>query len=328
MPKEPRNSATSRAGAVIAPYPQQTPQQSSSTASQRVAAIWSTADDDILLQARATGLNWQPIASRHFPNKTANACRKRHERLVERRHDEEWDSHKLELLAEEYLAIRRDMWEMLSSRIGERWAVVEAKVLEKGLKNLQSVTRTAQRKASATDQGQPINPTHLRPTIGTATTLEEQSIPDHHSDSGIGLGSDTEMEASSTSSTIHDTTRACQVTLILRQHLHHPETQTLRRDDHARSRSLPQPLPLFRPPPPISRRLPSPVAEDQRPSTSGRFSHGKSDDRHGGFEPYPQRQGERCSPGSQARVQMQSRAGFSIQSVLATPVEGVGRGGA
>lgn len=43
-------------------------------------------------------------------------------------HVEDWDAQKLELLAEEYLALRKEMWEMLATRVGERWAVVEAKV--------------------------------------------------------------------------------------------------------------------------------------------------------------------------------------------------------
>lgn len=110
--------------AAIAPYPS----AMASSSGQRNAAIWTTTDDEILLQARASGLNWQPIANRHFPNKTANACRKRHERLIERRHVEDWDNHKLELLAQEYMACRKEMWEILASRLGEKWGVVEAKV--------------------------------------------------------------------------------------------------------------------------------------------------------------------------------------------------------
>ena len=120
MPKQNRHSAPHQ--------PPSVPYNTSTMNSQRNAAIWSSTDDEILLQARASGLNWQPIASRHFPNKTANACRKRHERLIERRHVDDWDTHKLELLAQEYMACRREMWEVLASRLGERWAVVEAKV--------------------------------------------------------------------------------------------------------------------------------------------------------------------------------------------------------
>lgn len=85
MPREPRTSVHPRVAVAMAPYPQQPPHPSTSASVPRNAAIWSTTDDEILLQARATGMNWQPIASRHFPNKTANACRKRHERLIERR---------------------------------------------------------------------------------------------------------------------------------------------------------------------------------------------------------------------------------------------------
>lgn len=108
--------------------PATTPYPTTSVPGQRNAAIWSGADDEILLRARASGLNWQPIANRHFPNKTANACRKRHERLIERRHAEDWDTEKLELLAQHYMARRKEIWEPLASRLGERWAVVEAKV--------------------------------------------------------------------------------------------------------------------------------------------------------------------------------------------------------
>lgn len=123
MPKEPRASTSFSVASTTAPYP-----QAFGTNTQRNAAIWTTSDDEILLRARASGLNWQPIASKHFPNKTANACRKRHERLIERRHVDDWDNRKLELLAQEYLACRKEMWEVLAARLGERWNVVEAKV--------------------------------------------------------------------------------------------------------------------------------------------------------------------------------------------------------
>ena len=95
---------------------------------QRNAAVWSDADDQVLMGARTSGLNWQPIASRHFPSKTANACRKRHERLMERRNHSDWDSRKLDSLATEYMECRKDMWTILAARLGERWGVVEAKV--------------------------------------------------------------------------------------------------------------------------------------------------------------------------------------------------------
>lgn len=94
----------------------------------RVTSIWTAEDDEVLMAARASGLNWQPIATKHFPNKTANACRKRHERLMERRNAEDWDGVKLETLATEYMAIRREMWSILADRVGEKWQIIEAKV--------------------------------------------------------------------------------------------------------------------------------------------------------------------------------------------------------
>lgn len=122
MPREIKPSMARPSSAASVPYPM------SCSAAHRNAAIWSAADDEILLQARASGLNWQPIANRHFPSKTANACRKRHERLVERRHTEDWDAQKLDQLAQEYVACRKEMWEVLAARLGEKWTVVEAKV--------------------------------------------------------------------------------------------------------------------------------------------------------------------------------------------------------
>lgn len=227
--------------ASAAPYP------SSTGPAQRNAAIWSATDDEILLQARASGLNWQPIANEHFPNKTANACRKRHERLIERRHVEEWDAQKLDLLAQEYLIVRKAMWEMLSERVGEKWTLVEAKVcpcaeleesrisdccqcMEKGLRSLTATARLAQRRGSH----------------GEGQLFDEQGISDHTSDSGICLtGSDTEMEVG-------------QVPAITAQHsksaswqAHETQHRPAQPAEHVRSRSLPQPLPLYQPPPPI-----------------------------------------------------------------------------
>lgn len=47
---------------------------------------------------------------------------------MERRNIDDWDATKLNLLAQGYLTIRKEMWEMLAVRLGERWSVVEAKV--------------------------------------------------------------------------------------------------------------------------------------------------------------------------------------------------------
>lgn len=58
----------------------------------RASSSWSAKDDETLIQARAQGLNWNQIAMKHFLQKTPNACRRRHERLVERQNAEQWCS--------------------------------------------------------------------------------------------------------------------------------------------------------------------------------------------------------------------------------------------
>lgn len=95
----------------------------------RSACPWSTQEDATLKQARQKGMNWQPIADKYFPGKTANACRKRHERLVDKQKTtEDWDERKLQALAQQYVELREQMWRLLASRIGEKWQIVESKV--------------------------------------------------------------------------------------------------------------------------------------------------------------------------------------------------------
>lgn len=93
----------------------------------RPSSSWSPQEDQALIDARARGLNWQPISETYFPNKTPNACRKRHERLMERRNAEDWDGVRLEALAQAYQQVRREMWTILGNQLGEKWSVVEAK---------------------------------------------------------------------------------------------------------------------------------------------------------------------------------------------------------
>ena len=96
---------------------------------QHYSASWSVENDERLMSARRQGLNWQPIASQYFPNKTANACRKRHERLMEKRNAaSSWESIKSDALAKAYVELREQIWQMLAHRIGEKWQTVEAKV--------------------------------------------------------------------------------------------------------------------------------------------------------------------------------------------------------
>jgi len=111
------------------------------------SSSWSTKDDETLIQARAQGLNWNQIAPKHFPAKSPNACRKRHERLMERQNAEQWDGVKLNELAQAYMEVRREMWSLLASRVGEKWQLVELKVRYKFVDSAFSTMPVADLKA-------------------------------------------------------------------------------------------------------------------------------------------------------------------------------------
>ncbi|PSN65855.1 hypothetical protein BS50DRAFT_621649 [Corynespora cassiicola Philippines] len=107
---------------------------------------WSVKDDETLIEARTRGMNWNQIAARLFPNQSPNACRKRHERLLERRDVEKWDGVRFDILSQAYMKVRKKMWNILAHQIGERWDIVEQECMEKGLKNLRQASRSAQKK--------------------------------------------------------------------------------------------------------------------------------------------------------------------------------------
>lgn len=90
---------------------------------------WNTIDDQTLLGARANGQNWAQIQQNYFPSKTPNACRKRHERLIECKGADDWEIRKLERFSKEYMALRKEIWTPLALRTGERWNLVEQQVL-------------------------------------------------------------------------------------------------------------------------------------------------------------------------------------------------------
>lgn len=89
---------------------------------------WTADDDKTLIQARSRGQNWADLQRTHFPTKTANACRKRYERLVERRGIHDYSGRRLEMVASEYMTMRKDVWSGLADRVGMKWEVVEALV--------------------------------------------------------------------------------------------------------------------------------------------------------------------------------------------------------
>ncbi|KAL2132686.1 hypothetical protein VTI74DRAFT_3525 [Chaetomium olivicolor] len=110
------------------------------------SGAWNPEDDRTLLALRAMGKNWNQIQREAFPGKTGNACRKRHERLMERRGQNDFDNRKLERLCKEYMSMRKEIWQPLASRCGEKWNVVEMQCMSNGLKNIQSHARAYARR--------------------------------------------------------------------------------------------------------------------------------------------------------------------------------------
>jgi hypothetical protein len=138
------------------------------------SGAWNQEDDRTLLTLRAMGKNWNQIQRDAFPGKTGNACRKRHERLMERRGQNDFDNRKLERLCKEYMTMRKEIWQPLASRCGEKWNVVEIQVcirrlpphpqpvsntstqcMSNGLKNIQSHARAYARRERL-ESGQPM----------------------------------------------------------------------------------------------------------------------------------------------------------------------------
>ncbi|KAK0649005.1 hypothetical protein B0T16DRAFT_456456 [Cercophora newfieldiana] len=142
----PNNNNTGMGGPVGPPLPAQ---------HRASSGAWNQEDDRALLQLRAMGKNWNQIQREAFPGKTGNACRKRHERLMERRGQNDFDNRKLERLSKEYMSMRKEIWTPLAQRCGEKWNVVEAQCMSNGLKNIQAHARAYARRERL-ESGQPL----------------------------------------------------------------------------------------------------------------------------------------------------------------------------
>ncbi len=80
------------------------------------------------MQARSMNMAWGAIHEKHFPTKTANACRKRYERLMLKRRGTDWDEDRTARLAMAYKGMREQTWSPLAKELGERWEHVEKAV--------------------------------------------------------------------------------------------------------------------------------------------------------------------------------------------------------
>ena len=120
----------------LPPYPSFTTTMPNQTSSPTASGIdrhalqsWSPENDELLIKARQQGMNWQAIANKYFPDKTANACGKRHKRLMEKHNQYNNLEHtKTETVAKAYNDVREQIWKTLADRVGEKWQIVEAKV--------------------------------------------------------------------------------------------------------------------------------------------------------------------------------------------------------
>lgn len=137
MPKAPKKVNQLASTPRQAPYPAPSMRRPSTdmagtcpaSSDRRTATPWNSSDDKRLIEARRKGLSWKDIAPVHFPDKTANACRKRHERLMDKRNNQDnWDGQKFEALARAYNENREKIWRILAEPLHERWEDVERKV--------------------------------------------------------------------------------------------------------------------------------------------------------------------------------------------------------
>ncbi|RFU30294.1 hypothetical protein B7463_g6041, partial [Scytalidium lignicola] len=153
------------------------------------SGAWTPVDDQTLMQARAQGINWGPIQQTYFPNKTPNACRKRHERLMERKNIDDWDTIKLENIARTYMGMRKEIWGPLAAHTGEKWHVVEQKCMSNGLKNIQTAARSATRRELMNDG------------MGQAIPAGVYALEPHTNDSSLNIDElETEYDADGVSS--------------------------------------------------------------------------------------------------------------------------------
>ncbi|KAK3995297.1 hypothetical protein QBC44DRAFT_30296 [Cladorrhinum sp. PSN332] len=166
------------------------------------SGAWNQEDDRTLLALRAMGKNWNQIQREAFPGKTGNACRKRHERLMERRGQNDFDNRKLERLCKEYMSMRKEIWQPLAQRCGEKWNVVEMQCMSNGLKNIQSHARAYARRERL-ESGQPMTE-YDDAALGGLTPIDdvaEQSYSSPETTSSTGAHS-TPNGSSNGSSTV------------------------------------------------------------------------------------------------------------------------------
>ena len=97
------------------------------------SAPWSVQEDEVLMNAKAAGLGWNEIHQRYFQTKSGNACRKRHERLMQKLRTTDWDDNRIRRVMTEYgrPGVREKFWGGIANSLGERWEDCERVVCQK-----------------------------------------------------------------------------------------------------------------------------------------------------------------------------------------------------
>ncbi|KAK5467843.1 hypothetical protein LTS15_000816 [Exophiala xenobiotica] len=141
---------------------------------------WTSEEDDILIKAKGQGLAWEEIHKKFFPNKTGNACRKRHDRLLIKARDPTWDEARTQKVVARYNRVRDQVWRGIAEQVGEKWEDVERVILQQGCRGLRTRPRQHARNRSRASSGQ-----------AGLSEWEQMPSPDDHDntdDSGISLG--------------------------------------------------------------------------------------------------------------------------------------------
>ncbi|KIW65268.1 hypothetical protein PV04_07541 [Phialophora macrospora] len=143
---------------------------------------WNNDEDSILMEAKLKGMSWEEIHRQHFPGKSANACRKRHERVLAKVRNTNWDEARIQRVTDAYHKHRSSIWAPLCNELGESLSDVEKVMFQQGLRNLRNPSRSSHtRNRSRASSGQAGMSEYER-----GSSLDEPY--DHADDSGISLG--------------------------------------------------------------------------------------------------------------------------------------------
>jgi hypothetical protein len=112
---------------VSAPAPPPPPPAVTAPAHPNQSTLWLDEEDNLLMEAKSSGLGWNDIHKKYFPTKSGNACRKRHERLMTKIRSSDWDDARIAQVMREYNrpGVREAFWGQIAAPFHERWEDVE-----------------------------------------------------------------------------------------------------------------------------------------------------------------------------------------------------------